>query len=332
MSRLKRASSSSALPYEHVLGFALEHPWALTASMRQTVAGILARRLVGEEAAPDLAALVPRSNLPQPKRGTVGVIPIYGVIAPRMNLLSDFSGGTTFEALSAQLQAAVADDAIKTIVFDIDSPGGNAAGATEFAREVLKAREQKPIIAQAHHLMASAAYWVGACATEVVASPSAMVGSIGVYTIYDDISEALAAVGVKRELIAAGKYKAEGADGGPLSAEAHDHLRALVDTAYDLFVADVAKGRGVAASAVRGGYGEGRTVPAAEALALGLIDRIAPLSDTLTRLTSGARSSLTAPAATGQEPRPMAAATPQEPHALIAASLHYRDALYQLDL
>jgi ClpP class serine protease len=172
-----------------------------------------------------------------------------------------------------------------------------------------------------------------ASATEIVASPSSMVGSIGVYTIYDDISDALGLLGVKREVIVAGKYKAEGADGGPLTADARDHLRALVDTAYALFVADVAKGRGVSASAVRSGYGEGRIVPADDALALGLVDRIASLSDTLLRLTAttGARTSLTAHAATGQEPRPVAA-TPQEPHALVAASLQYRDALYQLDL
>jgi len=161
---------------DHVLSFALEHPWAVTPAMRQTVANILARRLVSRDAAPDVAALVPRDNLPKPKRGTVAVIPIYGVIAPRMNLLSDFSGGTTFEALSAQLQGAMADDSIKTIVLDVDSPGGNAAGATEFASELLHARERKPIVAQAQHTMASAAYWVCSCATEIVASPSAMVG------------------------------------------------------------------------------------------------------------------------------------------------------------
>jgi ClpP class serine protease len=83
-----------------------------------------------------------------------------------MNLLSEVSGGTTFEALTKQLQAAVADPDVKTIVFDVDSPGGNVAGASEFAREVLRARATKPIIVQAHHLLASAAYWPMAGATE----------------------------------------------------------------------------------------------------------------------------------------------------------------------
>jgi ClpP class serine protease len=179
--------------YEHVLSFALEHPWALTDTMRGIVAGILTNRLLGHEAsdADIQAALVNRKNLPKPGRGGVAVIPIYGVIAPRMNLMSDMSGGTTFEALTGQLREAMANDQVKTIVFDVDSPGGNAAGASEFAREVMQARTKKPIIAQAQYTMASAAYWPMAGATEIVAAPSAQVGSIGIYAMHNDISKAL---------------------------------------------------------------------------------------------------------------------------------------------
>ena len=306
------------MKYEHVLGFALEHPWAITPSMRALIAGILARRIAGQEADPlELAALVNRKNLPQPKRGGVAVIPIYGTIAPRMNMLSEMSGGTTFETLTAQLEDAMANADVRTIVFDVDSPGGNVAGATEFARAVLKARVTKPIIAQANHLMASAAYWPMACATEIVATPSAMVGSIGVYHMHEDVSEALAKLGVKRTIISAGKYKAEGADGGPLTEEALAHVKGLADAAYNQFTEDISKGRGVKVDKVRNGYGEGRVISAADALAQGMVDRIATLSETLARVTAtapaaGARASHDSSlAATGQELPP--AATPQEP-------------------
>jgi signal peptide peptidase SppA len=302
------------MKYEHVLGFALEHPWAVTPSMRSIIAGILARRLAGEDTDPtELAALVNRKNLPQPTRGgDVALIPIYGVIAPRMNLLSEMSGGTTFEALTAQLHEAMENPTVKTIVFDVDSPGGNVAGATEFAREVLKARTTKPIIAQAQHLMASAAYWPMSCATQIVASPSAMIGSIGVYTMHDDVSEALAKLGVKRTIIAAGKYKAEGADGGALTDEAQAHVKELVGSAYARFIDDISKGRGVSATAVRNGYGEGRCVSSDEALGLGMVDRIGTLADTLARVMTTPSSRPTARAeATGQES--LAATTPQEP-------------------
>jgi signal peptide peptidase SppA len=308
--------------YDHVLAFALEHPWAVTASMRRIIAGILAQRIAGGDPDPAAiqAALVSRKNLPQPAKGTVALIPIYGVIAPRLNLVSDFSGGTTFEALTQQLHAAMANADVKTIVFDVDSPGGNVAGATEFAREVLKARTQKPIIAQAQFLMASAAYWVSACATEVVAAPSAKVGVPEVYALYDDISEALKLEGIKREVIFAGKFKPDGVDDGPLSDEARAHIKALCESFYSYEVADIAKGRGVKESEIRNGFGEGRILTAADALALGMIDRIGTLAETLARVmtppaTAGASAAMhqthNVPAkATLQEP---ARVTSQEP-------------------
>jgi len=308
------------MKYEHVLAFALEHPWAVTDSMRAIIVNILAQRIAGEQPDPaELSALVNRQNLPQPTRGGVAIIPLYGVIAPRMNMLSEMSGGTTFEALTGHLHAALANDAVKTIVFDVDSPGGNVAGAREFAGEVLKARAQKPVIAVAQYLMASAAYWPMACATQIVASPSAMIGAIGIYHIHDDISEALAKAGIKREVLSAGKFKAEGADGGALSEEARDHRKGLIASAYASFVADVAKGRNVNASAVKGGYGEGRTVNAETALELGMIDRIGTLAETLARVGPSAKSPTPSAVATGQE-LPLAAATPQE----LQADVHWQ--------
>ena len=302
---------------DHLIGFALEHPWALTADMCETVAGILARRIAGlPTSAEDVAAAVVRRKNDEPTaRQGVCIIPIYGVIAPRMNLLSEMSGGTSFDKLTGQLREALAFNP-KAIILDIDSPGGNVAGATEFARAVLKARTEVPIIAQSHHLMASAAYWVGACATEIAASPSSMVGSVGVFTLYNDISAQLEMFGVKREVIAAGEFKGEGVDGGPLSDSARAHRKAIVNQCLDRFVHDVALGRGVTAEVVRTTYGKGRLLPVDDALAAGMITRVATLDETIERF---------APAAAGLAPvRELAAASAQEP--LTAATAQERAA------
>src|SRR5688572_25122653 len=119
--------------YAHVVSFALSHPWAVTRDMLAVIAGILAQRVAGIE--PDQAtidaALVNRKNLPQPRAGSVAIIPIYGVISPRMNMMSEMSGGTTFEKLTGQLREAMGNTSVKTIVLDVDSPGGSVAGNTE---------------------------------------------------------------------------------------------------------------------------------------------------------------------------------------------------------
>lgn len=296
----------------HLLSFAVDHPWALTRPMVTVVANIIARHVAGQKLSAEeiQAALVDRKNLPQPTGGAVYVLPIYGVIAPRMNLVSEFSGGTTFETLDSQLAEAMANKAIKTIVLDINSPGGSVAGATEFARNVMKARTKKPIVAQIQYTGASAAYWIAACATEIQAAPSAMVGSVGVYTSHDDISAALEQLGVKRTYLSAGDGKVDGNETEPLSKAAETRIQGLIETSYAQFVGDVVKGRGkgLTPDVVRGTW-KAHIYGAAEALALGMIDGIATLDDTIARVMTPAPDSLAAKA-TLQEPHQ---ATSQEP-------------------
>jgi ClpP class serine protease len=197
-------------PYAHLASFALESPWAITPGMlREVIAPIIAERLNGQQRdAETIAAAVANRPLPLKRAGLpekLAIMRIHGVIAPRMNLLTETSGGTTFETMTKHLRGLVRDSTVGTIIFDVDSPGGNVQGATEFAREVRNAAAKKPVIAVANHTMASAAYWFCAGATEIVATPSAVVGSIGVYTIHEDLSAARAQLGVRREYIAAGK-------------------------------------------------------------------------------------------------------------------------------
>jgi signal peptide peptidase SppA len=243
---------------------------------------------------------------------------MYGVLSPRANLMSESSGGTSFERLSAHVKEAVARSDVKTIVLDVDSPGGSVAGAAEFAELLRTARARKPIIAVANHQMASAAYWVCANATKIHASPSAMLGSIGVYSIHHDLSEALAKNGIKRTLISAGKYKLEGIDGEPLTDDGRAYREEQVAKSYARFVGDVAKGRGITVAAVKGGYGEGRLVDADAAIEFGMADKIATLDDTLDRLLPAGTSdaaALSPTAHTSQEP---ARATDQDAQADLA--------------
>jgi signal peptide peptidase SppA len=276
--------------YAHVLAFVVEHPWNLTPEMLTVVATILARHVAGDEIprAEIEAALKDRANLPQPKVGNVAVIPVYGVIAPRMNQFSEMSGGTTYESLSRRLQAAVADKGVRTILLDVDSPGGSVAGNTEFAREVMAARRIKPVVAQAQFTMASAAYQLAAAATEIVAAPSAQVGSIGTYSIHNDLSAALEQFGIKRTYISAGEGKVDGNETGPLSASALERRLAAVNQAYDMFVNTVVQGRGAGMTAdrVRNEW-KAHVYSAADAKANGMIDRVATLDETLARLTDG---------------------------------------------
>jgi signal peptide peptidase SppA len=217
----------------------------------------------------------------------VAVIPIYGVISQRQNLMAADSGGTSIEGVTNDFRDAMADPEVDGIVFDFDSPGGTIDGVAELADEIRAARGTKPVAAQANGMAASAAYWLAAAAEELVVTPSGSVGSIGVFTAHEDLSVQAEADGIKTTLISAGKYKTEGNPWEPLSEEARANLQEMVDTHYGMMVSAIAKGRGAPVDQIRSGYGQGRLVLAKKAAAEGMVDRIDTLDNTIARVGRG---------------------------------------------
>lgn len=273
--------------YGLILSAVRDEVWAILPSKFADIKAVLAFRASGGRlSAEELEEIIGAAPIrPKPRRnGAVAVVPVFGIIHQRMNMMSQMSGGTSTEQLTAQIREAVNNADVGTVVLDIDSPGGGVNGIQELATEMLQMRERKPIIAVVNSLAASAAYWIAASASEVVITPSGDVGSIGVFAAHEDISQRMENEGVKVTLISAGKFKTEGNPFEPLSDEALEALQGRVDEAFGTFVASVAKGRGVSVSDVRTGFGQGRVVGAKDALREGMVDRIATFDQTMERL------------------------------------------------
>ena len=218
------------------------------------------------------------------KHGAIAVLPLYGVLAQRMNMMTQVSGGTSTELFGRAFKEAVREPSISAIVIDVDSPGGSVFGVEELAAEINAARGAKPVIAVANSMAASAAYWIAAQADELVVTPGGLVGSIGVMTAHQDISKAQEMAGVKITLISAGIFKMEESSFQPLSDVAKTAIQAEVDRYYGMFVQAVAKGRKTSVAAVKAGFGQGRLVGADDALAQGMVDTIGTLDQTIARL------------------------------------------------
>lgn len=315
--------------YPHVAERVFDRPWALSGGpsgshpeLLSRMVMILRRREAGDPMGADeiheaiAAARAENGDRAAPKpydvAGSVAVIPVYGLISQRAGLFSDMSGGTSVDGLRNSLREALADPQVSSIVLDVDSPGGSVDGIPELAAEIRQARAgAKAIVAQVNVLSASAAYWLASQANEIVVTPSGEVGSIGVYAVHEDWSKHEEMAGIKTTFISAGKYKVEGNSSEPLSDEARAAVQEQVDDFYQMFVADVAKGRGVSTSVAGGeAYGQGRTLLAKKALAAGMVDRIATLEETVNRLQPSARSARRAAAVIPIQPAAVAAATP----------------------
>lgn len=269
-----------------VLQAFVEKPWAILPSTLSTLEEIVIRHTNGEKLdAQEVQSRIHGATRPPDRRvKSVAVLPLFGSIFPRANLMTEMSGATSAERFSAQFTELLKDPAIDAIILDINSPGGQVGGIPEAANKIFESRGIKPIIAVANHLAASAAYWIGTAADELVVSPSAEVGSIGVFAMHTDWSAALEQDGVKVSFVKAGRYKTAGNPYEPLTDETRAYIQEGVDEVYDQFVSAVARHRGVSVNDVRAGFGEGGLVSARQAVEQGMADRVGTLEETIERL------------------------------------------------
>lgn len=277
-------------PNPRALSAAMSVPWAILPQKLEEIIGFLQARMSGVTLSAEEVAALKAAAPAARTAGSVGVLPIFGTIFDRSNMMADFSGGTSLEKFTAAFRALIADEAISAVVLDVDSPGGATPGVQEAAQTIFEARDVKPVVAVANKAMFSAAYWLASQASEIVVSPSGEVGSIGVWTVHYDWSQAYADAGVKPTLISAGKYKTTGAEEVPLDEEGLALIQQRVDDVYSVFTANVARGRDVTPAAVRDGFGQGWIVGAKEAVKEGMADRVATLEDTVARLAGRRKS------------------------------------------
>jgi signal peptide peptidase SppA len=301
-----------------LFGTVNDTPWAvMPEALAKIQDGLLDIRRDAEKIEGAVAASR-RSRIGRVRSGSVAVVPLVGLIAHRPSIVDMLFGTTSIGMFRADFAEAVADPGVGAVVLLIDSPGGSVSGIPEAAAEIRAARGgAKPIVAVADTMAASAAYWLGSQADRFVVTPSGRVGSIGVYAMHQDVSEAMKTMGVKTTLVSAGRFKTEGNPFEPLTDEARARMQADVDMFHSMFVADVAAGRGVKPDAVLSGFGQGRTVLAREAVELGMVDRI----DTLRNVLAGLGGNVPAPQGGVAEAQPSPEA---ECDALHAGEIDYR--------
>ena len=223
----------------------------------------------------------PEEDLDFMLRDGVAIIPVNGTIFKRGSIWSYLYGGTPLSVLNQVLTAALDDDDVEAILLDIDSPGGQVSGTDAFSDLVYSAREKKPVVAFANGTMASAAYWIGSAADQVIVERTAQVGSIGILYMHNDWSKYDADLGIKVTVISSGKYKAVGNSAEPLSEEARGIIQAELDQIYDLFIETVARNRGSNIDVVRSDMADGRVFIGQQAVDAGLADTTGTFSDAL---------------------------------------------------
>jgi signal peptide peptidase SppA len=277
-------------------------PWAITPEMLLEIQGIYATHVRGEKInIPDIEAKLGRKldNRYESFQVVDGVaiIPVDGVIAKRMNLFSQISGGASTELIKRDIEQALNDPAIKGIILNVDSPGGTVDGTSELADFIYNSRDRKPIVAFSDGMVASAAYWIASSAESLyISGDTNMIGSIGVVAAHRDLSKREEQYGVKTTEITAGKYKRIASQYAPLTEEGQADIQGKVDYLYAAFVGDVARNRGTSVEDVLSRMADGRVFTGKQSISAGLVDGVSTLDDLIDQLQKPQQGTKTAAA------------------------------------
>jgi signal peptide peptidase SppA len=221
----------------------------------------------------------------------VAIIPIQGSLAQRVAGLDPYSGAVGYNQIDAKIEMAQDDDAVRAILLDIDSPGGEVAGCFDLARKIAgysRRNGGKPIIGAANEQACSAGYALLSACDEIYMPESAIVGSIGVWTLLVDMTRNLAAEGVEITMIRAGERKARGAWFEKADKETVSKLLAWVESTRQQFAALVAANRNLSVDDLLAT--EGDWFYGDEAGERGLVDGYGPFEMIFNRARELARS------------------------------------------
>lgn len=265
---------------------AASRPWLIQSEWLETILSIAQNR-------GDIEALQTKLGRPLDNTRTVrmvdgvAVIPVTGPIFRYANLFTEISGATSTQVLATDIRTALDNPYVSGLVIDMNTPGGEATGINELANVIYNARRQKPVVAYAGGLMASAGYWLGAAASEVVADATAIVGSIGVVMSYLDTTKRDEKSDVRRVEIVSSASPDKRVD--PNSPEGRAKVQGMVDALAEVFVGSVAKFRKTTADKVKADFGRGGVLVGAAAKAAGMVDRISSLETVIAELAGRPR-------------------------------------------
>jgi signal peptide peptidase SppA len=175
----------------------------------------------------------------------VATIPVSGLLLKNVPWMLQLLGmeATSYTDIRANIADALADDSVKRIVLEINSPGGEVAGMQEAADAIFEARGKKPVNAFIDDLGASAAYLLASQANTINANANAKVGSIGLYTTIVDSSKQAEKEGIKVHVIRSGEHKGMGVPGAEITEAQITAIQQVIDDIAQNFVAQVARGR-----------------------------------------------------------------------------------------
>ncbi len=172
-----------------------------------------------------------------------------------------------------QIEKLKNDDDIKAVVFRINSGGGSAYASEQIWKAISELKEVKPVIASMGDMAASGGYYIACNADKIVAQPTTLTGSIGIFGVVPNFEGTSKKIGVRTDMVKTNEFSDFGNITRPLNNRESEMLQALVERGYDLFLTRCADGRGMEKESLAL-YAEGRIWTGNQAKEIGLVDEL----------------------------------------------------------
>lgn len=223
-----------------------------------------------------------KSDTPTSKtRDVIAVYYAYGEI----DNSSSYDEGINSEKVTKDLRDLRNDKNVKAVVFRVNSPGGSAYGSEQIWREVSLLKAEKPVVVSMGDYAASGGYYISCAANKIVAEPTTLTGSIGIFGMVPDASELLNnKLGLHFDGVKTHKMADMGSMGRPLNAEESALMQQMVNQGYALFTKRCAEGRNIPLEELYK-IAEGRVWTGSMAKELKLVDELGGL-DTAIQLAA----------------------------------------------
>ena len=175
------------------------------------------------------------------------------------------------------LEKLMEDDNVKAVVIRINSGGGSAYASEQIWHYVDMLKKKKPVVVSMGGMAASGGYYIASGANWIVAEPTTLTGSIGIFGMFPDMSELLTKkLGVKFDEVKTNRHSAFGTPARPFNAEEMNYLNKYIDRGYNLFRSRVAQGRKMSVNDVEK-IAQGRVWLGQDALKIKLVDELGGL-------------------------------------------------------
>ena len=185
------------------------------------------------------------------------------------------------DRIAAAIRSARLDKEVKAIVLRVNSPGGSALASDIIWREVLLAKGEKPVVVSMGNLAASGGYYIAAAADSIFAAPNTLTGSIGVFGMIPNFESFFKnKTGITFDRVTTGKYADLLNTNRPMTADEEAIVQQMINRIYEDFIKVVADGRGLITDSVHA-MAQGRVYTGAQALEIGLVDKLGDLEDAI---------------------------------------------------